>query len=156
MAVMSGWTRGWPILLAVMAMAGRPGTVREVVFVCEHGTVKSVIAAELFNRLAAERKVAVHAVSRGVTPDDAIPAGVARNLAADGFDVSKFRPARFAERDVKTAARVIAIGVESPLLTGAKAIRWDDIPPASTDYAASRDAMRERMGALIDALSKKK
>ena len=128
----------------------------EVVFVCEHGTVKSVIAAELFNRLAAERKVALHAVSRGVTPDEAVPPGVARNLAADGFDVSKFQPKPLREGDVKGAARVVAIGVESPLLATANAIRWDDIPPASTDYAASRDAMRERMGALIDALSKKK
>jgi arsenate reductase (thioredoxin) len=155
MAIMSGWALGWQIILAVMAVAAAPKSkAREVVFVCEHGTVKSVIAAELFNRLAAERKVALHAVSRGVTPDDAVPPGVARNLAADGFDVSTFQPKTLREEDVKQAARVIAIGVESPLL--ANAIRWDDIPPASTDYAASRDAMRERMGALIDSLSKKK
>jgi protein-tyrosine-phosphatase len=137
-----------------MAMAAAP-TRKEVVFVCEHGTVKSVIAAELFNRLAAERKVPLHAVSRGVSPDEAIPGGVAGNLAKDGFDVSAFRPQALAAKDVENAARVIAIGVESPLLAKAHAIRWDDIPPASTDYAASRDAMRERMGALIDSLSKK-
>src|SRR6188472_1864204 len=114
MALMSGWTRGSAIILAVMAMAAAPtGKVREVVFVCEHGTVKSVIAAELFNRLAAERKVALHAVSRGVTPDAAIPPGVARNLAADGFDVSRFQPKPLREADVTSAARVIAIGVES-------------------------------------------
>jgi arsenate reductase (thioredoxin) len=154
MAAMSEW--GWPILLAVMATAAPKDKVREVVFVCEHGTVKSVIAAELFNRLAAERKLALHAVSRGVAPDAGIPSGVARNLAADGFDVSTFRPAPLREEDVKNAARVIAIGAESPLLATARAIRWDDIPPASTDYAASRDAMRERMGTLIDGLAKKK
>jgi arsenate reductase len=155
MAAMSEW--GWPIILAVLAMAEAPKEkFREVVFVCEHGTVKSVIAAELFNRLAAERKVALHAVSRGVTPDDGIPPGVARNLADDGFDVRTFRPTPLREEDVKNAARVIAIGAESPLLATAQPIRWDDIPPASTDYAASRDAMRERMGALIDGLAKKK
>ena len=35
-----------------------------VVFVCEHGTVKSVMAALWFNRLATERKLPFRAVSR--------------------------------------------------------------------------------------------
>lgn len=37
-----------------------------VVFVCEHGTAKSLIAREWFNRLAAQRGIAARAVSRGV------------------------------------------------------------------------------------------
>jgi len=126
--------------------------VGEVVFVCEHGTVKSVIAAQWFNRLAAERNSSLRAVSRGIAPDEAIPPAVARNLAEDGFDVSGFAPKRLEGMDVAGAAHVVAIGVDSPVLSGARLSRWDDIPPASVDYAASRDAMRARMGALLDAL----
>jgi ketosteroid isomerase-like protein len=125
-----------------------------VVFVCEHGTVKSVMAAQWFNRLATERKLPFRAISRGVSPDDAIPPTVARNLAEDGFDVARFTPKRLERADVVNAVLVIAIGIDSPLLAEAKVFRWSDIPPASTDYTASRDAMRERMGPLLDSLSK--
>lgn len=124
-----------------------------VVFVCEHGTVKSVMAAQWFNRLAAERNATVRAVSRGVAPDDAIPPPVARKLGEDGFDVSGFAPKRLEKADVDGAVHVVAIGVESPLLPQAKLSRWDDIPPASVDYAASRDAMRARIEALLDSLA---
>ena len=37
---------------------------RTVVFVCEHGSAKSLVAASLFDRMAKERGVAVRAVSR--------------------------------------------------------------------------------------------
>jgi len=126
----------------------------EVVFVCEHGTVKSVMAAHWFNRLAAERNAPFRAVSRGVAPDEAIPAAVAGNLVADGFDVAAFAPKGLTKADVVAAAHVVSIGADSPLLADAKTpvTRWADIPAASIDYTASRDAMRARMGALLDAL----
>ena len=125
-----------------------------VVFVCEHGTVKSVIAAEIFNKRAAERKLPFRAVSRGVTPDAAVPEGVAASLAKDGYDVSAFTPKALDKDDVAGAAHVVAIGVDPPLLAGAKAVsRWNDVPPASTRYAAARDAMAKRIDALLDALA---
>jgi len=127
----------------------------QVVFVCEHGSVKSVMAAHWFNRLAAERNAPFHATSRGVSPDDVIPPAVADNLAKDGFDVAS-TPKRLEKADVAGAAHVVAIGIDSPLFAESKDVpvsRWTDIPPASTEYAASRDAMRARMGALLDSLS---
>lgn len=127
----------------------------QVVFVCEHGSVKSVMAAHWFNRLAAERKLPFHAISRGVAPDDAIPPAVAQNLAKDGFDVAGYTPKRLEKADVAGAVQAVAIGIDSPLFaeaTGVPVSHWNDIPPASTDYAASRDAMRARMGALLDTL----
>ena len=126
-----------------------------VVFVCEHGSVKSVMAAHWFNRLAAEHKAPFRAISRGVAPDDAIPPAVAHNLARDGFDVAGFTPKRLEKADLVGAVQVVAIGIDSPLFAEAKEIpvsRWRDIPPASTEYAASRDAMRARMGGLLDSL----
>ena len=44
----------------------RPTTV---VFVCEHGSAKSMIAALWFNRLASEQGLPLQGVSRGVNPD---------------------------------------------------------------------------------------
>ena len=39
-----------------------------VVFVCEHGAAKSVIATAYFNKIAAERGLRARAVYRGVNP----------------------------------------------------------------------------------------
>jgi arsenate reductase len=123
--------------------------------VCEHGSVKSLIAAQWFNRLSAERGLPLRAVSRGVEPDPAVPAGVAENLRKDGFTLGGVRPARLQKEDLARAAHVVVIGASSPLLDGlARAPeRWDDIPPASTSYEASRDAMLQRIRALLDRLA---
>jgi len=43
-----------------------------VVFVCEHGAAKSLIATLYFNQLAAERGLAARAAFRGVDPQDAL------------------------------------------------------------------------------------
>src|SRR3954447_1387630 len=63
-----------------------------IVFVCEHGSAKSVVAAAHFNRLAAEARLPFRAVSRGVKPDAEVAVGVKAGLAADGIGVSSWRP----------------------------------------------------------------
>lgn len=140
-------------LLALPLRAEEPAT--QVLFVCEHGSVKSLIASEWFNRMARERGLPLRAVSRGVEPDAAVPAGVAENLRKDGFPVAGLAPRRLEKSDVDRASHIVAIGVDSPLLAQAKAPveKWSDIPPASTQYESSRDAMRERLEALFRTLS---
>jgi len=46
---------------------------RRVLFVCLHGSAKSLIALEHFRRLAAERGIAVEAAAAGTAPDAEIP-----------------------------------------------------------------------------------
>src|SRR5688572_21230677 len=99
-------------LLAAAMMAAAAAQPETVVFVCEHGTVKSVIAAEVFNKRAAERKVPFRAVSRGVTPDAAVPEAVAANLSKDGYEVGGFTPKPLGKDDVAGAVHVVAIGVD--------------------------------------------
>jgi hypothetical protein len=41
----------------------------QVLFVCEHGNVKSLMAVSYFNQLAQERRLPFRAVSRGTAPD---------------------------------------------------------------------------------------
>ena len=58
---------------------------KTAVFVCEHGTVKSVVALELFTRLACEKDLTFQAVSRGTRPDLTVPVAVREGLGrADG------------------------------------------------------------------------
>jgi arsenate reductase len=135
----------------------KPDVRGTVVFVCEHGTVKSLIAREWFNRLAAERGLLVRAVARGVTPETSVPRTIADALRADGFDVGGFEARAFSAADSTGALRIVGIGVDlssSGDRGNAPLDRWDGIPPASERYAASRDALRSRIEALLETLER--
>jgi protein-tyrosine-phosphatase len=126
-----------------------------VVFVCEHGSAKSVVAASLFERMARDRGVAIRALSRGTVPDAAVPPAVVSALRNEGIDVASFRPGALAEPEVAAAAAVVAIGVDlGDLATkaGARLERWDDIPPVSTRYPEARKAMLARLDSLLQRL----
>ena len=60
---------------------------RRVLFVCLHGSAKSLIALEHFRRLAAERGIAVEAAAAGTAPDAEIPPHVVQGPLGDGIDV---------------------------------------------------------------------
>jgi chromate transport protein ChrA len=128
-----------------------------VVFVCEHGSAKSLVAASFFERLAAERGLMLRAVSRGAAPDAGVPPKVAEALRRDGFEVASYRPQPLTESDVASAIRVVTIGVETASLVptaAARAERWDDIPPVSAGYAAARAALLSRLEALLRELER--
>ena len=130
-----------------------------VVFVCQHGNVKSLIAREWLERLAAERGVRVSAVSRGLTPENPVPAAIAERLSGDGFDVSGFEAAALAPADLERATRVVMIGVETPEWMRSHdglVEKWDGIPPATERYEASRDALRGRIAKLLEELARRR
>jgi arsenate reductase (thioredoxin) len=122
-----------------------------VLFVCLHGSAKSVIAAEHFRRLAAARGVTVAAVSAGLEPDDAVPPRVAQGLLADGIDVRAFRPRRPTAADVEQATAVVAFGCDLGELAGRarRVVRWDDVPAVSEDFGKARDVIVARLTALL-------
>jgi chromate transporter len=71
-----------------------------VVFVCEHGSVKSLIAMDYFNRSARKRGLKYRAVARGTAPEATVPGPVREGLRGDGFVVSGFVPRLFNASDV--------------------------------------------------------
>ena len=130
-------------------MTPLPGTV---VFVCAHGNVKSLIASRWLGRLAGERGLAVRSVSRGLEPENPVPAPVAERLAEEGLDVSGYEAHALAPADLEGASRVVLIGVEPPpwlRAAGVEVEEWVGIPPASEGYDESRDALRGRIEALL-------
>jgi len=88
--------------------------IQTVLFVCEHGSAKSVIAAAHFNRLAEQRNPPYRAIARGINPDPEIPQQVRLNLAKDGLDVATWKPQVVAEKDVREATRVVTFGCKLP------------------------------------------
>jgi arsenate reductase len=127
-----------------------------VVMVCEHGSVKSLMAASLFNRAAEQRGLPFRAIARGVSPDTAVPPGIAAALSAEGFDVAKFVPAMASAAELNGAARVIVIGIDAEALSGGnvRSIEsWRDVPAASVDYAAARASLAQHVDALLVKLT---
>src|SRR5262245_24327701 len=129
--------------------------VGPVLFVCLHGSAKSLIAAEYFNRLSAARRLGVKATSAGVEPDAAIPPRVVHGLLADGIDVGGRQPRGIAPADLVSASRVVTFGcdvAEAP--AGLAVERWDDIPLVSEDFQKARDVIVARLLRLLDDCAK--
>ena len=130
-------------------------TTAPVVFVCEHGNVKSLIGASLFDKVAKERGLPFRAVSRGLMPEESVPPKIAEALRGEGVEVAGFTPQRLSLLDVTTAARVVAIGVDLSSFNGEARVPtevWSDVPPASVDYAAARAALLQHVTVLLDDL----
>jgi hypothetical protein len=141
-------------LLFVQATLGRAADApRIVMFVCEHGTVKSLIAASFFNRRAAEQGINCRAIARGTAIQAEVPPAVAANLQKDGFDLAGFRPQAAGRREAASAAAVIAFCDLPGEFTGLTRIRsWTDVPPASVDYEKAKAVMLPRVEALLAEL----
>src|SRR5262245_62996301 len=97
-------------MLAFQSSAQNPA----VIFVCEHGAAKSVIATAYFNKLAAERGLPHRATFRGTTPQDDLSARAVEGLKADGVAIPSGKPAAISEADVSGATHIFAIGCTLP------------------------------------------
>ncbi len=133
----------------------------QVLFVCEHGNVKSLMAASYFNQMAQERRLPFRAVSRGTAPDSTtVPPAIIQGLRDDGFDVSSFHPSAVKASDVSASQRVITIGTALPMdaqvaSAQPKIEQWNDVPPASVDYGATRDSLKRHIKKLVEQLAKR-
>jgi arsenate reductase (thioredoxin) len=130
----------------------------QVLFVCEHGNVKSLMAASYFNQLARERRLPFQAVSRGSAPDSTtVPPAIIQGLRVDGFDVSSFHPSAVRASDVSASQLVITIGTTLPTdARGAPQLKieeWNDVPPASVDYYTARDSLKSHIKKLVEQLA---
>jgi arsenate reductase (thioredoxin) len=125
--------------------------MKEILFLCQHGGAKSVVAASHFNRLAAERGLPFVATAAAAEdPYDAVPTPVADYLLREGCDVRELEPHHVAPAEIETAARIVTIGCD---LAGAHE-RWDDVPAASEDLEGSVAAIRRHVEALAEDLEK--
>ena len=126
-----------------------------VVFVCEHGSVKSLVASVYFNRRAQERGLPYRAVARGVAPDSTVPTPVREGLRGDGFKVSDFVPQLLQASDADHAALVVSFDQEITKMVDGRTryLKWDDLPGVLADYARGRDAIVRQVDALVAELT---
>src|SRR5215211_422360 len=124
---------------------------QQIVFVCEHGAAKSIIAAAYLNQLAAAQNMNLRAIVRGTQPDAAIAPNAAGGLAADGLLPFDEKPQKVSQDEVATAAHVIAFGaLDLPDHIPTQVMQWDDVPPVSASYEQARDAIVAHLTALLN------
>lgn len=127
-----------------------------VLFVCEHGAAKSVIAAAYFNKLAAERGLNLSAIARGTSPDPEFNATTVAGLKSDGFRAPAGQPRLLETSDILSAQLVVTLGAELPHHSSSvPRAEWNDTPSVSADYSAARDSIRARVESLVKELSAK-
>jgi arsenate reductase len=140
----------------LLAAVRTPIEPDRVVFVCEHGSVKSLIAMLYFNRSAQERGLPYRAVARGTAPEPGVPVSVREGLHAAGFEVSEFVPQLFKASDVDNASLVVSFDQDIEKTVGGRArhLRWDSLPAVLANYARGRDEIVRHVDALLDELTR--
>lgn len=124
-----------------------------IVFVCEHGAAKSVIAAAYFNKLASEANLDLRAVARGTNPDAELSPKTVAGLQADGLPPTESVPQKLSLTDIESAKQVVSFCELPEEYRNKTAIKqWDGVPPVSEDYEKARDVIMERINRLINSL----
>lgn len=130
-------------------------THQRVVFVCEHGAAKSVLAATEFNVLAEARGALVRALARGTVPDPTIAPIVVDRLAREGVELSDVVPKALVSADLDGALRVVTFDqpqVAAIVPPDIPVETWNDMPAVSADFDRARHAIRANVRALLDKL----
>ena len=121
-----------------------------VLFICEHGSAKSVIAAAHFERMARERGLSAHAISRGTDPDAEYPPHVLAGLAGDGLAPLDDHPIGLSENDLDEAVHVVAFCSTETL--PARTEKWHDVSPVSEGYVRAREEIVNRLERLFNSI----
>jgi protein-tyrosine-phosphatase len=153
-------------LASTLASAADSGDAKKttalptVAFVCSHGTIKSLAAAQMFNQMAVQRGIPVQAISRAAnadTVDEVIPNSVAREMVSDGYYVDEIKPKVLTHEEASKALRVVHISLEdiandpdSKALAGVAVERWDGIPSGLRDYPTMRKMIKARIEAMLE------
>ena len=143
------------LTLALMLVFQPSANGKAVVFVCEHGAAKSVVATAYFNKLAAERGLPFRATFRGTTPQDNLSVRAVEGLKADGVVVPSGKPSAISDKDVEDATHIFAIGCTLPdkAHQSGKAADWSDVPD-DQGYGPMRDAIVRHVKLLLDDLQR--
>lgn len=124
----------------------------DVLFVCQHGAAKSVIAARHLVELAHARGLTLNAAAAGVEPDELIPPQVIAGLRGDGIDDRDTPPQTVSRELLESAQIVVSFGCDLSAFAEAsdRIVQWKDVPAVSDGYDAARTEIVGRLHALLD------
>jgi protein-tyrosine-phosphatase len=121
-----------------------------IIFVCEHGAAKSIIAAAYFNKFAVEKNLNIRAIARGTNPDSELSPKTIAGLQADGLTPTESNPQKLSLADIESAQQVITFcELPEEYQNKVEIEKWDDVPPVSENYEKARDAILEKLNQLM-------
>ncbi len=140
--------------VGVTAQPTAAQTPKPVLFVCEHGTVRSLLAKVLFEEYAGAVGLNMKAVSRGTRADSIVPPWMLQALTKDHVVLGDWRPQTLRPSDLSNASVVVSFDLPAAATATAPVRRaqWDNLPSVSADYATGRDAIKVRVHQLVDSL----
>ena len=121
-----------------------------ILFVCEHGAAKSIIAAAHFNRLAGQLGLNLRAIARGTNPDPELSAQAVQGLAEDGLSPTESVPQKLTEAELESAQHVVTfceLPAEYRPKVGVE--RWDEIPLVSENYKSAWDVIIDHIQRML-------
>jgi arsenate reductase (thioredoxin) len=128
---------------------------KKILFVCEHGSAKSVIAATYFNKLAKEKNIPWEAVSRGTTPDSIVSFKTRQLLEKENLFDPVLRPELLTQEDVAEAeVAFLFYPLPASIRESNNLNYWLEINAVNNDYQKLRDDIVAKIIPLIDSLSK--
>ena len=140
-------------LCATVAIGSRAAPVNRasprILFVCQFGSVKSAIARELLKRRAAELHVELEIGSRGITPEEHLPAQLKAKLLREQIDPAAEPLRQLQQADLDAADRVIIFDKLPAGFRASKAEDWTDVPSILNDYDKARVDLDRRIEGLV-------
>jgi arsenate reductase len=145
-----------PFVLATLLTQVVMAQEKKIIFVCEHGAAKSVIAASYFNKLVKERNLDYVAECRGTSPDSVVSASTKAGLTNDKMFGPSTKPRKLLISDVVNVERIILFTkLPADINANIKIENWSDIQNVDAEYEKRRDAIVKKIGELLDSLEKK-
>ena len=122
----------------------------KIIFVCQHGAAKSIIATAYFNKLAYESGWEMYAVARGLEPEPSLSENAVIGLREDGLSSLEQVPQKLTLQEFATATRVVSF-CELPEEYQSKTTTevWKDVPAVSEDYEKARDSIVARLKEMM-------
>ncbi len=146
----------WLIIFGFFCTMTSHAQTKRIVFVCEHGSAKSVIAATYFNKLAKEKNLAWEAVARGTNPDTVISSKTKQLLIQDNLFDKNFVPQKLSQTDVDNAQQVFLFYALPENIKNKNNIQyWLEIDAVNGDFIRLRNDIVAKVAPLIDSLTKK-
>ena len=122
-----------------------------IVFVCEHGAAKSILAAAYFNKMAKRLGLNMTATARGINPDLELSALTIEGLTKDGLEPTESATRKLSLKDVQSAQQIVSFcEMPAEYQEGIIVEQWDGIPAVSENYDNARDAIIERLEHLLN------
>src|SRR4051812_32746243 len=147
-----------PTPVLAQQLSADPTDKKTIVFVCEHGSAKSVIAAAHFNDLAQKNGIPYLATARGINPDKEIPPYVRTGLTREKLDIKDWQPRPFAKQDLVKAERIVTVGCVLPksMSTGLTRLQnWNDVSSPKDNFRDASQVIAGRVASLVAELASK-